>query len=100
MQALSPTTMSLAERREIGVLLGTGGGAQDFTEEQYKLYLTGHPKQVSVYSVSNGTMGTLSSELSMRFGFRGLARSSRPPVLLQPMRSATPCATSGLVWFP
>jgi 3-oxoacyl-[acyl-carrier-protein] synthase II len=68
---LEPAQMSLDERREAAVLLGSGGGAQDFTEEQYKLYLTGHPKQVSVYSVANGTMGTLSSELSMRFGFRG-----------------------------
>ncbi len=68
---LDPAKMSLEERRGVAVLLGSGGGAQDFTEQQYALYLTGHPKQVSVYSVSNGTMGTLSSELSMRFGFRG-----------------------------
>ncbi len=68
---LDAAQMSLDERRQVAVILGSGGGAQDFTEEQYILYLTGHPKQVSVYSVANGTMGTLSSELSMRFGFRG-----------------------------
>ncbi len=68
---IDPAKLSLEERRQVGVLLGSGGGAQDFSEEQYKLYLTGHPKQVSVFSVANGTMGTLSSELSMRFGLRG-----------------------------
>lgn len=30
-------SMTIDQRREIGVLLGTGGGAQDFTEEQYRL---------------------------------------------------------------
>ncbi len=68
---LDPSQMPLDERRQVAVMLGTGGGAQDFTEEQYRLFLTGHPKQISVFSVANGTMGTLSSELSMRFGFRG-----------------------------
>ena len=29
--------LSLNEQREIGVVLGTGGGAQDFTEHQYDL---------------------------------------------------------------
>src|SRR5689334_2991671 len=28
--------------REIGVIVGSGGGSQDFTEEQYRLYYTGH----------------------------------------------------------
>jgi len=62
---------SLEEKREIGVLLGTGGGAQDFSEEQYRLYYSGKVKQVSLFSIPSGTMGTMSSEISMRFGFRG-----------------------------
>src|SRR4051812_24428402 len=65
--------MSLAEKRDIGVVLGTGGGAQDFSEEQYKLWLGGHVRQVSLFSIPSGTMGTLSSEVSMRFGLRGLS---------------------------
>ncbi|HZQ92172.1 MAG TPA: beta-ketoacyl-[acyl-carrier-protein] synthase family protein [Terriglobales bacterium] len=63
--------MSLDDKRDIGVMLGTGGGAQDFSEEQYRLWLTGHIKRVSLFSIPSGTMGTLSSEVSMRFGFRG-----------------------------
>src|SRR5262252_2588425 len=34
---LDPTAMSMEEKREIGVILGTGGGAQEFSEEQYRL---------------------------------------------------------------
>ncbi|MFB3916571.1 MAG: beta-ketoacyl synthase [Terriglobales bacterium] len=68
---LDPASMSLDEKRDIGVILGSGGGAQDFSEEQYRLWLTGHTRQVSLFSIPSGTMGTLSSEVSMRFGFRG-----------------------------
>jgi len=63
--------MSLAEKRSVGVVLGSGGGAQEFSEEQYRLWLTGQLKKVSLYSIPSGTMGTFSSEVSMRFGFRG-----------------------------
>ena len=63
--------MTMEEKREIGVILGTGGGAQEFSEEQYKLWHTGHVKQVSLFCIPSGTMGTLPSEVSMRFGFRG-----------------------------
>jgi 3-oxoacyl-[acyl-carrier-protein] synthase II len=68
---LDPAIMSLEEKRAIGVLLGTGGGAQEFSEEQYRLWHSGHVKQVSIFCIPSGTMGTLSSEVSMRFGFRG-----------------------------
>src|SRR5579862_3245250 len=65
--------LSLNQQREIGVVLGTGGGAQDFTEHQYDLYYTGKIKQVSLFTVPSGTPGTLSSEISMRFGLRGMS---------------------------
>jgi 3-oxoacyl-[acyl-carrier-protein] synthase II len=68
---LDPASMSGEEKREIGVILGTGGGAQEFSEEQYRLWHSGHVKQVSIFCIPSGTMGTLSSEISMRFGFRG-----------------------------
>jgi 3-oxoacyl-[acyl-carrier-protein] synthase II len=68
---LDPASMSLEEKREIGVILGTGGGAQEFSEEQYKLWHSGHIKQVSLFCIPSGTMGTIPSEISMRFGFRG-----------------------------
>jgi 3-oxoacyl-[acyl-carrier-protein] synthase II len=65
--------MTLEEKRRIGVVLGTGGGAHDFTDEQYRLYFEGKPKQVSLFTIPSGTMGTLSSEVSMRFGVRGFS---------------------------
>jgi len=68
---LDHATMSLDEQRKIGVILGSGGGAQVFSEEQYRLWHSGHVKQVSLFCIPSGTMGTISSEVSMRFGFRG-----------------------------
>ena len=68
---LDPLAMSMEEKREIGVILGTGGGAQEFSEEQYRLWHSGHVKQVSIFCIPSGTMGTIPSEISMRFGFRG-----------------------------
>ena len=54
-------------------MLGSGGGAQEFSEEQVRLWLTGKVKQVSLFCIPSGTMGTLSSEISMRFGLRGMS---------------------------
>src|SRR5579864_5466159 len=65
--------MTRDQLRGIGVIVGSGGGSQDFTEEQYRLYYSGHQKQCSVYTIPTGTIGTLASEVSMRFGFRGLS---------------------------
>lgn len=73
MAGLDPQQMSMEQKRDIGVVLGTGGGAQDYSEEQYRLYFEGKIKQVSLFSIPSGTMGTMSSEVSMRFGFRGMS---------------------------
>jgi 3-oxoacyl-[acyl-carrier-protein] synthase II len=70
---LNPESMSVEQRRAIGVMLGTGGGAQEFSEEQYRHYFQGSVKQASLFSIPSGTMGTMSSEVSMRFGFRGFS---------------------------
>src|ERR1700691_4897705 len=70
---MEPARMSRAELRGIGVLVGSGGGSQEFTEQQYRLYYGGHEKQCSVYTIPTSTIGTLASEISMRFGFRGLS---------------------------
>ena len=64
-------SQSMDQKREISVILGTGGGAQEFSEEQYRLWHSGHVKQVSIFCIPSGTMGTIPSEVSMRFGFRG-----------------------------
>jgi 3-oxoacyl-[acyl-carrier-protein] synthase II len=70
---LDARAMTRDELRGIGVIVGSGGGSQDFTEEQYRLFYTGHLKQCSVYTIPTSTIGTLASEVSMRFGFRGLS---------------------------
>ncbi len=70
---VEPHRMTRDELRSIGVLVGSGGGSQEFTEEQYRLYYSGHEKQCSVYTIPTSTIGTLASEISMRFGFRGLS---------------------------
>jgi len=70
---LEPLRMKRDELRQIGVMVGSGGGSQEFTEEQYRLYYTGKQKQCSVYVIPTSTIGTLASEISMRFGFRGLS---------------------------
>jgi len=63
--------LSLEERRALGVLLGSGGGSIEFSERMYHLYYTNQVKKASVYAIPSGTIGTLSSEISMRFGLRG-----------------------------
>ena len=56
-------------QREIGVALGTGGGGMAFVEEQYREYFTaGKP---SLFSITAGTHGNLSSEISIALKLRG-----------------------------
>lgn len=62
---------SLEEKRSWGVVLGSGGGAPDFIEEQYRLYFSDQLRKVSAYNVSSSTLGTISSELSLHFDCRG-----------------------------
>ncbi len=70
---LDPHRMTLEDRRKIAVLIGSGGGGQEFVERQYALYYSGHLRQCSVYTVPSATIGTLASEISMHFGFRGFS---------------------------
>src|SRR5947209_735064 len=67
---LDMKSMSIDEKRQIGIVLGTGGGAQEFSEQMYRLWHSGKEKQVSIFCIPSGTMGTIPSEISMRFGFR------------------------------
>lgn len=64
-------TLPLEERRRFGVILGSGGGSQEFTEEQYRLFFHEQYRKMSLFCVPTGVMGTLSSDVSIRFGLRG-----------------------------
>src|ERR1700719_2032801 len=68
---IDPASLPHEEKRRFGVILGSGGGSQEFTEEQYRLFFHQQYKQMSLFCVPTGVMGTLSSELSVRFGLRG-----------------------------
>ena len=70
---LDTKAMNRDQLRRIGVYTGSGGCAQDWTEEQYRFYYEGRQKQCSVYVIPTSTPGTLASEISMRFGLRGLS---------------------------
>jgi 3-oxoacyl-[acyl-carrier-protein] synthase II len=65
--------MDLEALREVSVYVGSGGGNQEFTERQYSLYYSGQQKKCSVFVIPSSTLGTLASEISMHYGFRGLS---------------------------
>ncbi len=65
---LSATNIDLS--RNVGVSLGTGGGGLHFVEAQYKAFFSGAGK-FSPFSITSGTHGNLSSEISIQFGLRG-----------------------------
>jgi 3-oxoacyl-[acyl-carrier-protein] synthase II len=56
-------------QRRIGVALGTGGGGMAFVEEQYREYF--QRGKGSLFSITAGTHGNLSSELSINLKLRG-----------------------------
>ena len=68
---ISSASLPLEQRRRFGVIIGTGGGSQEFTEEQYRLYFHGQYSKMSLFCVPTGVMGSLSSELNVRFSLRG-----------------------------
>jgi 3-oxoacyl-[acyl-carrier-protein] synthase II len=68
---VDPSAMSLEGKRSWGVVLGSGGGTPDFVEEQYRLYFADQWRKTSAYNISSSTIGTLSSEISLSFDFKG-----------------------------
>lgn len=70
---IEPEALTLEERRSIGVEIGTGGGGLAFAEKHYEYWFVGPKHQASVYIIPSSTHGGLSSEISMKFGLRGLS---------------------------
>jgi 3-oxoacyl-[acyl-carrier-protein] synthase II len=65
--------LDLEQRRNFGVVLGTGGGGLSFTEKQYEYWFSDKGNKASIYTIPSSTHGGLSSELSMFFGLHGLS---------------------------
>jgi 3-oxoacyl-[acyl-carrier-protein] synthase II len=70
---LDPAQLDLEERRNFGVMLGSGGGAIEFSERMYELWYRGAVKQASVYAIPSGTIGTIASEISMAYDLHGFS---------------------------
>jgi 3-oxoacyl-[acyl-carrier-protein] synthase II len=68
---IDSASLPLKEKQRFGVIFGTGGGSQEFTEEQYRLFFHQQYSKLSLFCVPTGVMGSISSELSVRFGLRG-----------------------------
>jgi 3-oxoacyl-[acyl-carrier-protein] synthase II len=66
---IQPAPDDIDAQRRIGVCLGTGGGGLAFVEEQYRTWFT--QGKGSLYSITAGTHGNLSSELSIALNLRG-----------------------------
>jgi len=71
---LDTRNMDIDELRQFGVCIGSGGGTAEFAERQYSIYYGRERlRRLSVYNVPSSTTGTLSSEISIYFGLRGLS---------------------------
>ncbi|HTW95988.1 MAG TPA: beta-ketoacyl-[acyl-carrier-protein] synthase family protein, partial [Tepidisphaeraceae bacterium] len=57
------------QQRRIGISLGTGGGGLAFVEEQYRAFF--QEGKGSLFSITAGTHGNLSSEISIALRLRG-----------------------------
>ncbi len=62
---------SEAQKREIGVLLGSGGGGFSYAESNFARWFGAMDGLISPYAVSSAIAGMVSSEISIAFGLRG-----------------------------
>ena len=70
---IDPLQLDLETRRNFAVMLGSGGGAIEFSERMYELWYKGATKQASVYAIPSGTIGTIASEISMAYDLHGFS---------------------------
>ncbi|MFZ2492999.1 MAG: beta-ketoacyl-ACP synthase II [Thermoanaerobaculia bacterium] len=71
--SIEPSQLDLETKRQFGVMLGSGGGAIEFSERMYELWYKGASRQASIYSVPSGTIGTIGSEISMTHDLHGFS---------------------------
>ena len=63
--------LSDAQKREVHVVMGSGGGGFSFAEEQFARWYGKENKLLSPYAISSSIAGMVSSEISIAHGFRG-----------------------------
>lgn len=68
---LVPTALEPEQRADFGVALGSGGVGLEFAERMFRTYYVERSRAVSLYTIPSATPGSMSSELSMRYGLRG-----------------------------
>jgi 3-oxoacyl-[acyl-carrier-protein] synthase II len=73
-EAMSMANLAIATddhdaQRQVACVLGTGGGGLAFVEQQYQSFF--RDGRGSLYSITGGTHGNLSSEISIALGLRG-----------------------------
>lgn len=75
MADIDPASLSIDDLRGIDVLIGTAGGGIEFGEQQYEYYFTGNTDKANPYAIASGIVGMLPSEVSIRYGFRGVSHA-------------------------
>lgn len=68
-ESAADTSHDLEPTRQIGLILGTGGGGIDFTLTQAAAFHAG--ERTSLWTITNATHGNLAGELSITLGLRG-----------------------------
>lgn len=63
--------LSDLQKRDIAVVLGSGGGGFSFAEEQFGHWYRGDTTKLSPYAVSSAIAGMVSSEVSIAYGLHG-----------------------------
>lgn len=64
---------SLQSVRDLGIIIGTGGGGIEFAERQYEEFFAKNSRKVTPYCVSSSFVGMLSSEVSIALGMHGIS---------------------------
>jgi 3-oxoacyl-[acyl-carrier-protein] synthase II len=63
----------LAQQRAWGVIIGSGGGTPDFSEEQYRWFFSDPLRKDNAENVSISNLGAISSEISRYCDIRGVS---------------------------
>ncbi len=71
LQSAGLVDLSPEEKRDIGVILGSGGGGFSYAEANFARWFGANEGPISPYAISSAIAGMVSSEISIEFGLRG-----------------------------